>query len=355
MNISVLTYPVRAFASAVLPNEAPQRMKAIEIHEKEIEKLAALANAKIIQQDSDKALQALLRLDVHLTRLVDVATRKQQLLDEEKLSAILMWLSSVPVTLHHNTIADQRMSLSGDWLLHHFDFQDWLASSSSSFLLLQGIPGSGKSSIFSAIVDNLLPKTQSNPPLAPCAYFYCSSASFELDRANANSILRSIVRQLSVNSDTGHVSQVVLPVYDKAIEEAKKRRTDPAKLTIDACVNLLLDLTATNPAYIAIDAVDELSSEDRATLLEALRAITDRATSIVKIFVTSRDNSHLQALLQSATKIRIDSTSNRNDVHRFIDREMQRVVTQKRILNGNASAVLQKKITAALKHGAGEM
>lgn len=165
-------------------------------------------------------------------------------------------------------------------------FQNWLVSSSSSVLLVHGVPGRGKSSILSAVVDHLVPKAQSNPPSAPCAYFYCAASPFEPDRATASKILRSIIRQLTVDSNKCTVNQVALSVYDRETLKAHKWRTEPPKLGIVDCVTLLSDLTAVNPAYIAID---ELDSVERAKVLEALQPVISRSPSVVNVFITSRD------------------------------------------------------------------
>ncbi len=339
-------------------------LKSLDNREAEVLKLAALANTKVLHGVDTKiealthtTMNGLAGFDAKFIRLMDTAAITQQSLEDEMLNGLLGWLSLVPVARHHKEVSSRRLPGSAAWLIHHVDFNDWLISSSSSVLLLHGVRGCGKSTAFSAVVDNLLPQPHANMTLAtaPCAYFYCQHSPSEPDRASPSCILRSIVRQLAISPVDGAVNQVVSSAYARELRSIQRTRDDPSKPTVDESITLILGLTSSNPAYICIDAVDELPDADRASLVESLQRVVSQSASVVKVLFTSRDNAQLQALLESETKIRVTAASNEADIKAFVELQVDRAVQTRCLLNGTPSTQLAKRISSALLKGSGEM
>ncbi|KAK3292927.1 uncharacterized protein B0H64DRAFT_464707 [Chaetomium fimeti] len=314
-------------------------LMSLENREAEVLKFAALADTKIlrgidtkIETLSTRTTTTFADLDAKLIRLVDISTITQKALEEDKLKALLGWLSLVPVAHHHKDVAGRRLQGSAAWLIQHPDFRDFLISSSSSILLLHGVRGCGKSTAFSAIVDHLLPQPQANTAASPpCAYFYCQKLASEPERASPACILRSLVKQLAI-----------IPGNEARV--AQETREEPSKPTVDECIRHILDLTSANPAYICIDAVDELSEPDRAC-----------SASVVKVFLTARDNVQLHALLESDAKIRVTPANNEGDVKAFVQVQVKKAIQSRCLLNGNASTDLVNKISEVLLKGSGEI
>lgn len=349
--LTVLYNPARVLASAFISKIDEDDLEAIESREAEVIKLASLDDTDVLHGIHHKVDT----LDAKLVRLIDTNSMNQKVVDENKLNDLVAWLSLVPVARHHNVVSEHRIPGSGAWLLNHTDFRDWISSSSSSILLLHGIRGGGKSTVFSVVVDQLFPHQGYPSPTPPCGFFYCQNSPSEPSRALASSILRSIVRQLSVNPSDGSVHQEVVSTYEKETAAAQKARIEPGKLNIDGCVALILSITSTNPVYIAIDAVDELEETERAVLVEALQQIIALSASVVKVFLTSRDNTQLLALLEHEARIRVSSKHNGTDVDAFVQLEIDKAVRQKRLLNGNISSDLVVMMSQELRRGSGEM
>jgi hypothetical protein len=246
-------------------------------------------------------MNGLAGLDSKFIRLIDTTAIVQQSLEDKKLQDLLGWLFLVPVARHHKEVSGRRLPDSAAWLVRHPDFNDWLILSSSSILLLHGVRECGKSTALSAVIDHLVPQPHATMTSAtpPCAYFYCQHLPSEPDRASPNCILRSIVRQLAINPMDGAVNQVALSAYDREVRSAQKTRDDPREPTVAESITLILDLTSSNPAYICIDAVDELSHADRASLVGSLQRVVSESASVVKVLLTSRDDVQLQTLLES--------------------------------------------------------
>jgi len=62
---------------------------------------------------------------------------------------------------------------------------------------------------------------------------------------------------------------------------------------------LILVTLENDPAYIVIDALDEVQDFDRSVLLHALSAIAEKSNNVVKIFTTSRTDSATLAMLSN--------------------------------------------------------
>ncbi|KAH6847603.1 ankyrin repeat-containing domain protein [Chaetomium sp. MPI-CAGE-AT-0009] len=353
----------RALLSAAKLPISDDDLTSLTNREAEVLKLAVLADTKIlrgidtkIEALSNRTTNTFADLDEKLIRLVDTSVITQKALEEDKLKDLLGWLSLVPVARHHKDVAGRRLQGSAAWLIQHPDFRDFLSSSSSSILLLHGVRGCGKSTAFSAVVDHLLPQPQPNTAASPpCAYFYCQNSPSEPERASPACILRSLVRQLAIIPVNGAVKQVVVSAYEKETKVALKTREEPSKPTVDECIRHILDLTSANPAYICLDAVDELSEPDRACVIEALRRVVSESASVVKVFLTARDNTQLHALLESEAKIRVTPADNKDDVKAFVQMQVEKVIHSRRLLNGTASTELVNKISEVLLNGSGEM
>ena len=336
------------------------QMQKILAQEAKVSNLAKLADAEI-QRDTDKSIAAvrhiLEALDDPIKRLVDQATVSAKTLEKHKYLELLHWLSSVPFSRHHEWHSESRVPGSGKWLLDHPQYLSWKRSSKSSILLLHGTLGSGKTSLVSVVVDSFFSESSGQgASLAPLAYFYCAKNTFELERIDPDEIMRSIVRQLAFSGDgQRNVHEALLVEYERREAEAKIDGFEVPRLRIAECVKLIMDMTSSNPAIIVIDAVDEVQESRRHELLDALIRITKESASIVKIFITSRDNNNVFALLSVVPRIRIQNHNNRVDMELFVRHHIALTVQSRRLLDGNISDALQEDMVKTLLDGAGEM
>ena len=125
---------------------------------------------------------------------------------------------------------------------------------------------------------------------AATAFFYCSRSTAEPLRAKPVEVLSALLKQLCSSETHEPVSQPVAREY-----EIRKRRSEedcsPVKrLTVDDCVRLIIELTEEHAAIMVVDALDECDESTRDQLLEAFDKIIVKSGSVVKIFVSSRDD-----------------------------------------------------------------
>ncbi|RSL69555.1 hypothetical protein CEP53_002179 [Fusarium sp. AF-6] len=239
-------------------------------------------------------------------------------IDEEKLENLLEWLSDCPFRLHHQSVSRNLMPGSGQWLVNHPTYRHWVQSDSSSMVLVRGVRGCGKSSLFSVVVDQLLQQGSA------VAFYYCSSSPSEPDRASPDAILRSILRQLAVDQEKRTVDPIIWLEYQK-VADALTSRSKLGRLGTHGCVELLLKLTIRRATYLVLDAIDELQEADRFELMQAFQRIIDESTGLVKVLITSRNDAQIDSLLQSASTISISPAENQRDVEAFVATQLERI------------------------------
>lgn len=313
-----------------------------------------------IQIDTAKGVAAmsalLLSLNEPIKRLVDHSSISAQLLQESQHLQLLHWLSPVPFSSHHKWHSESRIPNSGQWLLDHNRYLNWRNTSSSSIFLLHGIIGSGKTSMASAVIDSFLQESSGKTSPAPIAYFYCTKNSAEAERSNPDEIMRSILRQLTVShTSSSTIHARVLQEYERRQAVAKVDGFEIARLGAAECLRLILDTTAANPATIVLDAVDEIQFSARHVLLSTLVQIVQNSLSVVKVFVTSRDDNNIHALLSDAVAVRIQIEHTRKDMDEFVHQQLSSAIQNRMLLNGVVSDNLKLDLLSVLTAGAGEM
>ncbi|KAK3381588.1 hypothetical protein B0H63DRAFT_524293 [Podospora didyma] len=198
-------------------------------------------------------------------------------------------------------------------------------------------------------------QTKANPDAAPFAYLYCNDCGFEPERSSPDNIPRSLMKQIGITlAAEPRVSDFLLVEYERAAQ-ARVDGLDLQQLQIADCVKLILDIAGTVPLTMVLDAVDELHETNQYSLLDALNTIAVNAGSVVKIFVTCRNDSQIFALAPAARYIQVRRQDTQPDMESFIIQELDTVIKERRLLNGNVPPQLGFRILASLLHDAGEM
>ena len=108
-----------------------------------------------------------------IERIVDSTMIFTKKIEDEGYHKFLTWLSSEEYSEHHRHHSEIRLLGTASWIMQHPEYLDWKNSSSSSLLLLHGIPGSGKTHVLSAVIDEFLHNIDLNSDAIPVLYFYC--------------------------------------------------------------------------------------------------------------------------------------------------------------------------------------
>ncbi|KAF7556665.1 hypothetical protein G7Z17_g1205 [Cylindrodendrum hubeiense] len=315
-------------------------VQRILTQEDEVLKLAKLQDTEILRF-----------LETAVLRLRDQSNMNTRLLDEESHTKMVSWLSTSPFPVHHETISQSRTPNFGQWLLTHENYQYWCQTSSSSALWLHGIIGSGKTHLFSVVVDSLLATAALNKDSTPFAYFYCLKTDTEPERSSADEILRSILRQLAVTEAQANVHALLYSEFERRSKSERYRRLEIPRLTRKECVDFIVEVANDDPVTILLDGVDQIEEHDRFTLLDALDRVISEAANVVKVFLTSRNDNEMPSSFPATRKITITRQNTHSDMVDFIFQG----IDDARLLGGKMSPEMRTSLANMLLNGADEM
>ena len=178
---------------------------------------------------------------------------------------------------------------------------------------------------------------QSPPPV----FFYCSRNTAEPTRSNPDKIVASIARQLSS-------IQPEYPLLPPMVAAYRKREAEgfaSGSLRLDESLALIIQLVDHYPlTTIVIDALDECDSEKRGDLLESLETILKESSSLVKIFVSSRDDQDIVWHLQNYPNLELSSDKNKGDITSFVRAETQSLIQKRKLLHLSSNKEELKEI-----------
>lgn len=193
------------------------------------------------------------------------------------------------------------------------------------------------------VIDHL--EYPTGEALGGLAYFYCLQNSAEPERQDPEEILRSIARQLSCLKPGSPIQQPATDCYKKREEEDFAG----GKLALTETVDLIIELIKIyGRTTIVIDAIDECNGKTRHQLLSALIKIHIQSTSLVKVFVSSRDDHDIVCMLEGFPNIYVRATDNFKDIKRFVQAEINNVISERRFLGGNVSEELRNHVEMTL-------
>ncbi|KAI1864951.1 uncharacterized protein JN550_008497 [Neoarthrinium moseri] len=233
--------------------------------------------------------------------------------------------------------------------LSHPTFKRWKEESASSILWLHGILGSGKSKLTSLVVEDGIEAFKRQQAPQP-AYFYCSRNPAEPERSDPACIMASIVRQLSSLDPGKPLLQPTISTYQSHEDEGFAA----GSLGLKDSRDLLLQLLEKFPtATIIIDALDECRTDTRRQLLDCLEYILLESTTLVKIFVSSRDDQDIVCKLQVYPGLELSSRLNSKDITYFVKSETDQLIARGQLLRSSTSRIeLSAKIVEDVTDGA---
>ncbi|KAN0127638.1 hypothetical protein V8E53_014557 [Lactarius tabidus] len=200
------------------------------------------------------------------------------------------WVTPPDPSTNHTIACGIQHDGSAQWFFRGGIFSEW--KSTGSLLWIYGKPGSGKSILCSAIIQDI--QTICKAGLGSIAYFYFDFR--DLDKQNRRNLLPSLLVQLAAQSsprcDTLHC------LYLEHDDGTQK----PTEAALTQCLKDMLTIPDQPPIYIILDALDECPNSHgipspRSQVLSLVKQLMDLQLSHLHLCVTSRPEFDIRATL----------------------------------------------------------
>ncbi|KAI5810839.1 hypothetical protein BZA77DRAFT_347519 [Pyronema omphalodes] len=253
-------------------------------------------------------------------------------LTESEVSELLEWISSIDPQIRHHDIRRSRAEGTGDWFLRTEQFMKWKdysqgseESFENSILGIYGIPGAGKSVIFSLIVDHIQDAFEFEDDFC-LTWLYCDydNDSHQTLENMIGALLRQAVFKLYYRS-----KGLPRDVIHKLLK--RKREKKPLETT-EATEFLSQILRLSAKSYICIDALDECRDDRRRFLLQSLKALSNALKLnqySVRILVTARHhvNEYINLDFVKDLACIIELEANQEDIAKYVRQELENDVS----------------------------
>ncbi|KAH9165077.1 hypothetical protein EDB89DRAFT_2246912, partial [Lactarius sanguifluus] len=202
------------------------------------------------------------------------------------------WQSPPDPSANHNIACDRQHEGTAVWFFEDGIFKEWKAT--GSLLWIHGKPGSGKSVLCSAIINDIT--TLCKARSASMAYFYFDFR--DISKQTRRDLLSSILTQLSTCSDA---FCDILSHLHEAHDNGGRQPSDGA---LTKCLQEMLTLPDQSPVYLIMDALDECPDTSdvpsaREQVLHLVEDLVGLRLSNLYIAVTSRPEVDIGDALQS--------------------------------------------------------
>lgn len=247
----------------------------------------------------------------------------------ETLEKVLKWLVTTDPSPNHNSACALHDSHTGTWMTRSNEYQDW-KNGSARFLWFHGIPGAGKTILFSYIVEDIKQycRTMGGKDIT-CSYYYCY---FGRSQDEVPHLLRWVINQLCRKSR--YVPKQILDCFRTGEQPS-------VPVLIQALSTVLCNFRR---VYLLLDALDE--TQDRQNLLDLLNQLAGDSFGKLVLLAASRKEIDIEISLKPISTIM--SLSNPHvdeDIQIYIENQLQdhhKLRTWPKSLSDEISAALVK-------------
>ena len=134
-------------------------------------------------------------------------------------------------------------------------------------------------------------------------------------------------------------------LYREMKDEANEATCPSTKQCTKLIHTLASTCTLTN---IVIDGLDECDSQTRCKLLLALKGLMQQSGTIVKVFISSRDEWDIMSQLESMPNYFVRPSDSLEDIKAYVLWEVDQSILENRLLGGKISEDLRLYISDTL-------
>ena len=122
----------------------------------------------------------------------------------------------------------------------------------------------------------------------------------------------------------------------------------------------IIDLANFYPCTtIILDALDECDKHKRGELIEAFRHIIKKASNLVRVLISSRDDDDISYELSRTTDLRVKATDNSRDIEQYVNAEVSTSIEKGKLLRRvprvEIDEAFKSRLATALINGADGM
>ncbi|KAE8440915.1 hypothetical protein EG329_006312 [Mollisiaceae sp. DMI_Dod_QoI] len=220
-----------------------------------------------------------------------------------------------------------------EWIFRNKQFTSWLKSGNSSVFWIQGMAGSGKSTLVKYITQQLKDSTVAS------FYFHTSQGAAE---TTPSALLQSLIFQIQsqVPGSMSEMAPCLLQqrdCYTKLDDSYGRERLWMSKNLNGLFEKTLKKVSKTHRICFFIDALDECPAENSSDILSLLSSINSIVLErSIKLCITSRPHQYMEATYRSWHRKIVLEDENTGDIQRFVNLGITRLPQFLKWKNGEA-------------------
>ncbi|KAF3937505.1 hypothetical protein ABW19_dt0203918 [Dactylella cylindrospora] len=327
--------------------------EVLEVFVKPDEKLTAVLEGVNDTRDfMENTLQGLLtEIKAKLDDLKQTAngTHQQQ---QESLTKQRLSVKAKLGVLKHD--ADQRSALaqhysprSGTWVLDSPTFKSWLngCTQPDSVLYLNGIPGSGKTTLVSRIIDSMQAQAQKGNLDGIVLFFYFKHATRGDGTRTRSDMLRSFLAQVVDQDDS------MLEYMHQALAQISETEILTEEFLES---HLKHSLGSQRKVWIIADGLDEQNETHEIEEMESRRTIEwfeeeildthSLRTSRIRLLISGQRDGHIDQMLSTYPGIDLDKVDSHNHEIREYSREKAALIEKRFKLGAQGEADIINRV-----------
>ncbi|KAF7972855.1 hypothetical protein HWV62_16888 [Athelia sp. TMB] len=226
------------------------------------------------------------------------------------------WMKALDTSPSYNAARKKHQTGTGSWFLNGSEFSAW-KEGPASVLWLRGGPGCGKTILSSSVIENVVEFCELKPTARGYAYFFFDGTKAQSESLSYESLLRSIITQLS-NRCGANIPDVLVDLYNKCDEGQRQ----PLESQLENTLSQILDIFEST--YIIIDALDECA--EKADFSRWIQSVTTGMLRKLHLMLTSRPEADIErglASLRNLKTVSVGDQSMMGDIRAYLDARLR--------------------------------
>lgn len=273
-------------------------------------------------------------------------TKRHESLFSQK-AMIIAKIDPLDYESDQQTASRQRYeSNSGDWILWDPKFRSWAHGDTSldSVLFLHGMPGSGKTTLASRIIDHLRSKTLGLEGLV--VFFYFKHKVPEDTHGTSGEMFRALLAQLLTQDDA------LLEYMHQQCAEKSKSEVQLDSFLKDCTKHCLMNQKR---VWIILDGLDECDEEYETNKVESQRVIKWLQEEVlceggtIRLLISGQRDGRTETILSTYPEIGLDpNVFHASDIERYT-KSRASLIRKRFSLDSKKEADIIEKVASASK------